>query len=189
MRIWATISEAILLYQRGVPSLDPRYHCHARTGNDQVSALGVNFQQEFAKDMWAFGRWGWNDGKTESFAYTEDEAALRVGTLFCGHPLAAESRSGWGGFRVQRHQAYHQQYLADGGLGFILGDGGLTYGRETIEEAFYTVHAWRGLFFAFDLQHINNPGYNQVRGPRHGARTAAASGVLNQGNSLSREIH
>jgi carbohydrate-selective porin OprB len=59
----------------------------------------------------------------------------------------------------------HQQYLADGGLGFLLGDGGLTYGRETIEEAFYTVHIWRGAFFGFDVQHINNPGYNQVRGP------------------------
>ena len=62
-------------------------------------------------------------------------------------------------------KSYHQQYLADGGLGFILGDGGLTYGRENIEEMFYTVHAWRGLFFAVDLQHVNNPGYNQVRGP------------------------
>jgi hypothetical protein len=30
---------------------------------------------------------------------------------------------------------------------------------------FYTTHIWRGVFFAFDLQHINNPGYNQVRGP------------------------
>ena len=36
---------------------------------------------------------------------------------------------------------------------------------QTIEEAFYNLHIWRGLFFAFDLQHINNPGYNQVRGP------------------------
>ena len=61
--------------------------------------------------------------------------------------------------------AYHQTYLADGGLGFLLGDGGLTYGRETIEEAFYTVHAWRGLYFAVDYQHINNPGYNRDRGP------------------------
>ena len=60
-------------------------------------------------------------------------------------------------------KSYHQQYLANGGLGFLLGDGGLTYGRETIEEAFYTAHAWRGL--SFDLQHINNPGYNHVRGP------------------------
>ena len=55
--------------------------------------------------------------------------------------------------------------LALGGQGFILGDGRLNYGREKIFETFYTVHLWRGVFGAFDLQHINNPGYNRDRGP------------------------
>ncbi len=59
----------------------------------------------------------------------------------------------------------HQNYLADGGLGFLLGDGALTYGRETIEEFYYTLHVWRGIYLAPGLQHINNPGYNQDRGP------------------------
>ena len=59
----------------------------------------------------------------------------------------------------------HQNYLADGGLGFLLGDGRLNYGRETIEESYYNTHAWRGLFFALGLSHIDNPGYNRDRGP------------------------
>ena len=59
----------------------------------------------------------------------------------------------------------HAEYLALGGLGFILGDGGLTYGRETIFETYYTAHVWRGLYLGPDLQYIANPGYNQVRGP------------------------
>jgi carbohydrate-selective porin OprB len=59
----------------------------------------------------------------------------------------------------------HQEYLRLGGLGFLLGDGGLNYGRENIFEAYYNVHVWRGIFSAFDLQHINNPGYNRDRGP------------------------
>jgi high affinity Mn2+ porin len=61
--------------------------------------------------------------------------------------------------------AAHQNYLALGGLGFLLGDGALTYGHEKIFEGFYTVHLWRGLFASFDVQHINNPGYNKARGP------------------------
>jgi hypothetical protein len=61
--------------------------------------------------------------------------------------------------------AAHQQYLALGGLGFLLGDGGLTYGPEKIVEAFYTAHLWRGFFASFEAQHINNPGYNKARGP------------------------
>jgi high affinity Mn2+ porin len=55
--------------------------------------------------------------------------------------------------------------LALGGLGFILGDGGLTYGLEKIFETYYTAHVWRGVSFAADWQHITNPGYNEVRGP------------------------
>jgi carbohydrate-selective porin OprB len=59
----------------------------------------------------------------------------------------------------------HKQYLALGGLGFLLGDGALSYGRETIVESYYTAHLWRGVFGSFALQHINNPGYNRARGP------------------------
>ena len=59
----------------------------------------------------------------------------------------------------------HQEYLALGGEGFLLGDGRLNYGRENIIETYYTLHAWRGIFPSFGLQHINNPGYNRDRGP------------------------
>ena len=59
----------------------------------------------------------------------------------------------------------HREYLALGGSGFLLGDGALTYGRETIFETYYTAHLWRGVFASLDLQHINNPGYNRDRGP------------------------
>jgi hypothetical protein len=30
---------------------------------------------------------------------------------------------------------------------------------------FYTIHVWRGVYGAFDLQHITNPAYNRDRGP------------------------
>jgi len=59
----------------------------------------------------------------------------------------------------------HRLYLALGGKGFLLGDGHLNYGRENIFEMFYTIHVWRGVYGAFDLQHVNNPGYNRDRGP------------------------
>ena len=59
----------------------------------------------------------------------------------------------------------HQQYLALGGVGFLLGDGKLNYGRENIVETYYTLHVWRGIFTSLDAQHINNPGYNRDRGP------------------------
>jgi carbohydrate-selective porin OprB len=59
----------------------------------------------------------------------------------------------------------HQNYLKYGGLGFLLGDGRLDYARENILESYYTWNAWKRLFFALDVQHIDNPGYNRDRGP------------------------
>jgi high affinity Mn2+ porin len=155
--------DSLLLYDEGLTST-PEITATRQPGRIKYG-FGFNFQQEFAKDMWAFGRWGWNDGKTESFVYTEDESAVEIGSYFVGTRWGRSLDRAGATFVSSGIKSYHQQYLADGGLGFILGDGGLTYGRETIEEAFYTVHAWRGLFFAFDLQHVNNPGYNKVRGP------------------------
>jgi high affinity Mn2+ porin len=61
--------------------------------------------------------------------------------------------------------APHRDYLRAGGKGFLLGDGRLSYARETIVEHYYNLHVWRGLFFAEDLQLIANPGYNADRGP------------------------
>ena len=127
--------------------------------------FGINLEQELANDLFAFARWGWADGKKESFCYTEVESTIEAGVYTKGsrwhRPL---DRSGVV-FISNGISAAHQSYLANGGLGFLLGDSGLTYGRETIEEAFYAAHIWRGAYFTFDLQHVNNPGYNQVRGP------------------------
>jgi carbohydrate-selective porin OprB len=52
-----------------------------------------------------------------------------------------------------------------GGLDFIIGDGRLRYGPEYVWESYYSARVMRGLFATFDLQHVNNPGYNQDRGP------------------------
>ncbi len=59
----------------------------------------------------------------------------------------------------------HQAYLRMGGLGFLLGDGKLNYAREDIFEGYYNVHAWRGVYYAFDEQVVAHPGYNRDRGP------------------------
>ena len=127
--------------------------------------FGFNFEQEVSADIWAFGRWGWNEGKHESFAYTEDNEGVEIGVYVKGTRWHRSLDRCGAAFVSSGISAAHAAYLANGGLGFLLGDGGLTYGRETIEEAFYTAHVWRGIFVAFDFQHINNPGYNQVRGP------------------------
>lgn len=127
--------------------------------------FGLNFEQSINSQVGVFGRLGWSDGRNESFAYTEDDRTLELGGFTMGKAWHRKNDRAGAVFVANGIVAAHQQYLALGGLGFLLGDGGLTYGPEKIFEGFYTAHLWRGFFASFDLQHINNPGYNQARGP------------------------
>ncbi|MGC2402945.1 MAG: carbohydrate porin [Acidobacteriaceae bacterium] len=127
--------------------------------------FGVNVEQNLTRYLTAFARFGWDNGKTESFAYTEVDQTSAEGLGANGawwH--RKQDRSGIA-FISNAICKDHQTYLAEGGFGFLLGDGKLNYGRENILEAYYTAHVWRGIYVAPGLQHINDPGYNRDRGP------------------------
>ncbi|HEV2488735.1 MAG TPA: carbohydrate porin [Candidatus Acidoferrales bacterium] len=125
----------------------------------------LNFEQSLSDKIRAFGRWGWNDGRNESFVYTEVDRALEFGGDYRGDAWRRKNDRAGAAFSLNAISGDHARYLALGGIGFLLGDGGLVYGREKIFEVYYTVHIWLGAFVSFDLQHVNNPGYNQARGP------------------------
>lgn len=127
--------------------------------------FGLNFEQAITPRFGVFGRLGWSDGRNESFAYTEDDRTLELGGFAPGASWHRSNDRAGAAFVMNGIVDAHQRYLALGGLGFILGDGGLTCGHEKIVESFYTAHLWRGLFMSYDYQHINDPGYNQARGP------------------------
>jgi high affinity Mn2+ porin len=127
--------------------------------------FGFNAEQDLSETLRVFGRFGWNEGQHESFAYTEVDQTVELGGDLRGNSWNRKfDRSGIA-FVSNGISRDHAEYLRLGGQGFLLGDGNLNYGRETIEEAYYTAHLWRGVFASFDLQHINNPGYNRDRGP------------------------
>jgi high affinity Mn2+ porin len=127
--------------------------------------FGLNLVEDVGRYVRLFGRFGWNEGQHESFAYTEVDQTVEVGADFSGERWKRKADKAGALFMSNAISADHQHYLALGGEGFLLGDGRLSYGRETIEEAYYNLHVWRGIFTGFDMQHINNPGYNRVRGP------------------------
>lgn len=125
----------------------------------------LNFEQNLTDKSRVFGRWGWNDGRNESFAYTEVDRALDLGGDYSGETWRRKNDRAGAAFSLNAISGDHARYLALGGIGFLLGDGALNYGREKILEGYYTAHVWRGTFVSFDLQHVNNPGYNRDRGP------------------------
>ena len=112
-----------------------------------------------------FGRAGWNEGHNESFAYTEVNNTAQGGADFTG--TAWNRNQDRIGIAVVSNglSRPHRDYLARGGIGFLLGDGDLTYGRENIVETYYTAHLPRGMSASAGVQHISHPGYNRDRGP------------------------
>ncbi|GAC1435129.1 MAG: hypothetical protein NVS1B11_20060 [Terriglobales bacterium] len=127
--------------------------------------FGANLEQHLTPNLIAFARWGWDNGKTESFAYTEIDSTFTEGVAMNGPRWHRKQDRAGVAFVSNGIKKDHQNYLAKGGYGFLIGDGNLNYGREHILESFYTVHLWSGIYVAPGFQYIVNPGYNRDRGP------------------------
>lgn len=127
--------------------------------------VGLNVEQEISEVVRGFGRIGWSDGAYESFAYTEIDNSFALGGDVRGTPWHREGDKIGLAAVTNGLASDHHRYLELGGKGFLLGDGRLHYGRETILEAYYNARTYRGVFVAVDLQLVVNPGYNRDRGP------------------------
>jgi high affinity Mn2+ porin len=139
------------------------------TATRQVGTLkygfGINLEQELTKDIGVFARLGWNDGKTETWAFTAIDRLASGGISVNGARWKRRFDTVATGLAVSGISGVHAQYLARGGLDFNIGDGALRYAPETVSESYYSARVRPGLFATFDLQRAINPGFNRDRGP------------------------
>jgi len=144
----------------------PDIHADDASGRHK-SGFGINGELPLADngDTGLFMRAGWNDGHTESFAFTEVDRILSGGFQLSGaHWNRLDDHLGVG-VAIDALSPVHREYLALGGDGFVLGDGMLHYGTEQILETYYNLSISKQLTLSPDLQLIHNPGYNRDRGP------------------------
>ena len=127
--------------------------------------FGFNTEQAVTDNLRLFARVGWNEDQHESFAYTEVGQTVSFGGDYYGQLWRRPIDKVGIAFVSNAIKRDHQNYLHYGGLGFLLGDGGLTYAREDIVECYYNAHLWRGLFGMLGGSYIAHPGYNRDRGP------------------------
>jgi hypothetical protein len=155
--------DAVAQYEAGIT---PVPEITAHPWNTTIKyGFGVNLEQSLSPNFKVFARWGWNNGKTESFAYTEIDSTVALGLGAAGHKWHRNKDRAGVALVSNAISKDQQNYLARGGVGFIIGDGALNYGREQIVESYYTAHIWRGLYAGPDVQHVTNPAYNRDRGP------------------------
>ena len=150
----------------------PEVAATARPGR-RKRGFGLDVEQPLADDgdTGLFLRWGYNDGKEQSFAAAEVDQALSAGVQISGRQWRQPDAQAGLGLVSEALSAPHREYLAAGGTGLTLGDGHLDYGREQILEAYYRLQRvwpedpgpvrWQ---FGPDIQIIRNPGYNRDRG-------------------------
>lgn len=127
--------------------------------------LGVSWDQEITDDLGVFVRYSWDDGRTESFTFTEVDRSLAAGLALKG--ARWHRKDDVLGLAVVENGIApdHQAYLAAGGVGgLILGDGGLNYGPEEILETYYSFQVTKWLALSPDYQYVEHPGYNRDRG-------------------------
>jgi high affinity Mn2+ porin len=126
---------------------------------------GVNLEQAITPNFGLFARLGWSDGKTESFAFTAIDRLASGGVSLKGarwhrkNDVVATSLTAGGISGV------HANYLAHGGLDFLIGDGRLNYAPEYVWETYYSARLAPGFTAAVDFQHDSNLAYNHDRGP------------------------
>ena len=127
--------------------------------------VAISLDQQLTATWGAFLRASFNDGKNESWAFTEIDRSLAFGVVQDG------SLWGWRYYEVglalvvDGLSGLHRDYLAQGGYGFIIGDGRLDYALEILGDFYFRVAVTDWLQVSVLYQPVFNPGYNAVRGP------------------------
>jgi high affinity Mn2+ porin len=128
--------------------------------------FGISADQYLTNDFGVFAKVSYNDGKTETWAFTEIDRSLSLGAVLKGTSWRRKDDELGLAFVGNGISKDHQDYLAAGGYGFIIGDGQLNYSPELIAEVYYKLNAYQHkLWLSPDYQFIANPAYNRDRGP------------------------
>lgn len=127
--------------------------------------FGLSWDQEIRKDVGVFGRLGWNDGKEETWTFTDVDYTGSLGVSIKGAPWHRPGDTfGLAGLLDGASRA-NQRFLEAGGEDMLDGDGALNYGWEKILETYYDFKIWKNIRGAVDYQHVTDPAFNRDRGP------------------------
>ncbi len=125
----------------------------------------VNAEQAITGDLGAFLRLSLDDGRTETWEFTEIDRSAALGLALKGTRWhRGDDTVGLAGV-INGLSVDHRDFLAAGGTGILLGDGRLNYAPEKILELYYDAKLISFARLMFDYQFVNDPGYNADRGP------------------------
>jgi len=120
--------------------------------------------RNMTNDLGGFLRASWNDGKNETWAFTEIDRTVSAGLSMTGERWKRKNDNVGLAYVVSGISQAHQDYLRAGGKGFMLGDGNLNYGLEHLTELYYSFELLENkIYLTGTYQLLINPGYNKDR--------------------------
>jgi len=129
-------------------------------------AMALNLEQAVVSDLGAFLRASLNDGHKESYEFTDVNRSVAAGLSLAGTRWGRPDDTVAIAGVINGASKDMRNYLAAGGLGILIGDGSLpAAGLEKILELYYKAAVGTGIAATIDYQHVENPGYDALRGP------------------------
>lgn len=138
-----------------------------RANGRTKAGFAASANQDLGGGLGAFLRLSYNDGANETWAFTEIDRSIALGAVQSGARWGRDEDEAGLALVVSGLSDAHRRYLAAGGFGFILGDGGLSYAPEVLVEAYYRCALTRWLSVGVNYQPIFHPAYDGDRGPVH----------------------
>jgi high affinity Mn2+ porin len=128
----------------------------------------INIEQPLTADLGAFLRASFSDGRTEAYEFTDIDRSISAGVSMAGGSWHRPDDTLGVAYVVNNISKAHKDYLEQGDLGPLIGDGKLTNAApEQVLESFYSFAVRSGIKISADYQLVNHPAYNEDRGPVH----------------------
>ena len=155
-------------YEQALQSLPSAPDVTATRATGRTKAgFAASANQDLGGGLGVFLRLSYNDGKNETWAFTEIDRSIAGGAVQSGSRWGRPDDEAGIALVVSGLSDEHRRYLAAGGLGFIIGDGRLSYAPEILGEAYYRFALTREVALGVNYQPVVHPAYNSDRGPVH----------------------
>jgi high affinity Mn2+ porin len=141
----------------------PNIESTRKYGNTKYG-FSINAEQALTNNLGCFLRGSWNDGNNETWVFTEIDHSISAGLSLTGTSWKRNNDNIGLAYVTSGISKAHREYLADGGYGFMLGDGKLNYGWEHLTELYYSAELVKNkMYLTGAYQFLLNPGYNLDR--------------------------
>jgi high affinity Mn2+ porin len=136
-----------------------------RTVGTQRRGAYAGIDAQLPYDVRAFAGASTSDGGVETFGVAEIDNSVRAGAIVRGAAWGRVADEAGIGIASSGLAAIHRSYLQLGGIGPIVGDGTLRYGREDVLETYYSARIVRGVVAGLHASVVDHPAFNASRGP------------------------